>query len=496
MSHSLYARLARRFGPTPDPLSRRELLRTSALLGASLLLSGPTAIARARAAFGAKRVIVVGGGFSGLACAHELRSAGYDVTVVEAGSRVGGRVLSFSDLVPGKNVEGGAELIGSNHPTWVAYAEKFKLDFLDVTEAEDAEFPVILDGQRLSDADALKVWEEMDAAFSTMNRDAEPVDADQPWLSPKAAELDKRTTADWLKAQENLSPMTRRGAWALLTADNGVALERQSYLGMLAQIKGGGVEKYWTESEVYRCKGGNDQLGKKLAEAIGGDRIVLRLPVTAIKVSNNGVVATCTDGRTLEADDIVLAVPPSVWGKIEISPALPPALAPQLGVTLKYLVALKKRFWKEAKLAPDGLTDGPVSETWDGTDNQEGDEGAALNCFSGGPPAEQCREFSRDKRDERYLAELEQLFPGIREQFVQARFMDWPGAPWIMCGYSFPAAGQVTTVGPLLRKGMGRLHFAGEHACYQFVGYMEGALHSGAALAKRIAQRDGLTAAP
>ena len=32
----------------------------------------------------------------------------------------------FSDLVPGKNVEGGGELIGSNHPAWVAYAKQFK----------------------------------------------------------------------------------------------------------------------------------------------------------------------------------------------------------------------------------------------------------------------------------------------------------------------------------------------------------------------------------
>ena len=80
------------------------------------------------------RVVVIGAGFSGLAAAYELSSAGYDVTVVEARNRVGGRVVSFSDMVPGKNVEGGGELIGSNHPTWVAYAKQFKLEFLDVTE--------------------------------------------------------------------------------------------------------------------------------------------------------------------------------------------------------------------------------------------------------------------------------------------------------------------------------------------------------------------------
>jgi monoamine oxidase len=70
--------------------------------------------------------------------------------------------------------------------------------------------------------------------------------------------------------------------------------------------------------------------------------------------------------------------------------------------------------------------------------------------------------------------------------------MDWPSDPWTQTGYSFPAPGQVTTVGPILRQGLGRLHFAGEHTCFAFVGYMEGALNSGVALARRIAKRDGV----
>ena len=73
--------------------------------------------------------------------------------------------------------------------------------------------------------------------------------------------------------------------------------------------------------------------------------------------------------------------------------------------------------------------------------------------------------------------------------------MNWPNEIWTAAGYSFPAPGQVTTVGPILRAGLGRLHFAGEHTCYKFVGYMEGALNSGVSLAKRIAVRDAGVAA-
>ena len=173
MSRSLFAILHRRFGPRDGGLTRRDLLRTSLAVGAAAMLSQRgfgTAVPRA-----GRRVVVVGAGFSGLACAFELKSAGYDVTVVESRNRVGGRVLTFADFVPGRIVEGGGELIGSNHPSWVAYAKRFGLEMLDVTEAEDADFPIILGGARLTKAESEALYETMSTALSTMNADAEAV---------------------------------------------------------------------------------------------------------------------------------------------------------------------------------------------------------------------------------------------------------------------------------------------------------------------------------
>jgi Flavin containing amine oxidoreductase len=37
-----------------------------------------------------------------------------------------------------------------------------------------------------------------------------------------------------------------------------------------------------------------------------------------------------------------------------------------------------------------------------------------------------------------------------------------------------------------------RIHFAGEHTCYAFTGYMEAALQSGIRVAEQIARRDGI----
>jgi len=482
---NFYMSLKRKYG-RPSGMNRREMLQRSFAAGAALLLSERFTTPLSA---GAGRVVVIGAGFSGLAAAYELSQAGYEVTVVEARNRVGGRVISFSDLVPGKNVEGGAELIGTNHPAWVSYAERFKLEFLDVGE-EDLEAPVILDGTRLSAEASEALWEELETAFNTIVVDAAKVDADEPWTAAGAEALDRRTLADWID-KADASPVCKRALRTMMTADNGVVTEWQSYLGNLAMVKGGGLERYWEETEVYRCKGGNQQLAHQFVKAIGGARVLVRTPVRAVALTERGGRVTLGDGKVLEAEHVVLTAPPSVWNKIAFDPILPAALAPQMATNVKYLLALKSPVWRRAELGPEMMTDGPVSLTWHGTDGQRG-PGEAMIAFSGGPAADICREWTAASRDKNYLAELGKVYKGIAGSFVRSRFMDWPSDPWAKASYSFPAPGQVTAQGPTLREGIGRLHFAGEYTSYAFMGYMEGALNSGAAAARRIAMRDGI----
>ncbi len=194
--------------------------------------------------------------------------------VVEARKRFGGRVLSFGDLVKGKNVEGGGELIGSNHPTWNAYAQQFGLKFLDVSDDKTAEVPVIIQGKKLDAKRVKELLDEMDTAYKLLDPDAEKVNADEPWKTQNAEALDQRNTADWVK-ELKVSEECRRLIVADLEANNGAAIDKQSYLGNLTQIKGGGVEKYWEETEVYRCEGGNQQLAIHLAKAVGEEHIHL-----------------------------------------------------------------------------------------------------------------------------------------------------------------------------------------------------------------------------
>ncbi|AQU65988.1 NAD(P)/FAD-dependent oxidoreductase [Streptomyces niveus] len=63
---------------------------------------------------GAPEILVVGAGLSGLACAHDLLSAGLDVGVLEASDGVGGRMRS--DRVDGHVIDRGFQVFNTSYP--------------------------------------------------------------------------------------------------------------------------------------------------------------------------------------------------------------------------------------------------------------------------------------------------------------------------------------------------------------------------------------------
>jgi len=488
MTRSLAARLRTRFRKSIDGPTRRAFLKGSAAAGAALLLSGGRSFA---AGATGKSVIVIGAGFAGLAAAFELRAAGYDVTVLEARGRVSGRVVTFHDFVPGRFVEGGGELIGSNHPTWAAYAERFGLRFLEIPDDDDADLPVVIDGELLSDAKAERLFDAYEALERKITRAAKVVsDADRPWTAPDAARLDAMSVADWL-AEVDAPRLGKVALAAQLTSDNGVAPERQSWLGLLSVVKGGGFDRFWTDSEDFRCDGGNQQLAHRFAAAIGEARIRLKSPVTAVAFRGEQVAVTVAGGATLVADDVILTAPPSVWSGIRFDPPL--GIAPQMASNVKYLMSLTDRFWLKYDSVAASFSNDYIQNTWEPTGGQPGDAPSSMVAFSGGPGSEAMRAIPADQRDAAYAGILRQRFPRLAPHVVATRFMDWPATPWTMASYACAAPGEVTTMGPILHDGIGgRLHFAGDYASQAFTGFMEGALGSGAAVARRLATRDGL----
>jgi monoamine oxidase len=502
MARSLYARLHSAFSPEArgdaggSGVSRRDVLKAAALAAAAASLpslSGCAGDGSARAGRDSrKRVIVVGAGFGGLACAERLTALGHDVTVLEARNRVGGRVLTLRDFPSGAAVEGGGEFVGLNHPTFLAYAAMFGLEMREATDNSGADPVVIVEGRRLSRVEAALLYEEMGKGVQALTTQARGINPLRPWDARNAAALDSRTVAQAID-ELDITPRAKSALRAQVSSDNGVASERQSLLAMLSMIAGGEFEKFWTDSEVFRCAAGNQALADRLALAVGSERVRLATPATKVESSGRGVRVTTRAGETLEADDVVVAVPPSVWSVIAFEPGLPVELtgvqAPgvQTGPVVKHLVRVDSRVWRATNTAPEAMLENPVALVWESTDGQDVPQGPTLAGFGGGPVADALRSMTREQRDSAVKSAYASAFRTTPDHFGDTRFMSWPDDPWAGCGYSFPAPGQVTRAGPILDRGVGRVRFAGEHVSLAFIGYMEGALSTGVRAAQRIA---------
>jgi monoamine oxidase len=188
-------------------------------------------------------VVVIGAGFAGLSCAYQLKRVGADVQVLEARNRVGGRVFTLESFLPGKVIEAGAELIGGNHPTWMAYAKEFGLSMRDVSDDVDHTSPLLIAGKTYSGKSAERLWDQIDKTLALMNADARPVDLQRPWLTPQAEQLDRRSLAQVAEGWA-VEPHVRAATLALMSNDNVLEPAQASYLALLSSIAGGGMRPF------------------------------------------------------------------------------------------------------------------------------------------------------------------------------------------------------------------------------------------------------------
>lgn len=62
-------------------------------------------------------------------------------------------------------------MIGSNHPTWLAYAKQFGLSRNELPEGVEADSPILLYGRRLVGKEVALLWRAIDEVMQSINGD-------------------------------------------------------------------------------------------------------------------------------------------------------------------------------------------------------------------------------------------------------------------------------------------------------------------------------------
>ncbi len=481
------------------PLDRRAFLQSLAALSAlplSRYLPGTDAsVAHASDRGAGKRVVVLGAGLAGLGAAYNLLRHGYEVTVLEAQERPGGRVQTVRDgLRRGAHAEMGAVRIFETHEYTLKYVDEFGLELLPYDSGTRA---FHMEGKRFLPPPAGRPWpldglephEQPDPSalfpryvLSGFDKLGDLFDPGWPAAFPSALELDRTTLAGHMRSQG------ASDAWL------DWFFAQEGRIGRANGAAGFAVEAISGGNLVRSIKGGNDRLPYAFATALGG-RVKYHSEVVRIAQARDGVTVGYRDRTGLHqicADRCICALPFAPLRRVDIDTPFSDLKMAAIR-KLQYMAAARcyfqtrTQFWKDDPLgALGGLnlvgTDTMAGRVWNTSAQQPDSTLGMVHAYMFDTEA---LEFS--SHGHRRVPAMRRLFrrllPGIRGQIVGVAHKAWHEDRWAGGGWGWTQPGELGGMFPAMRQPEGRVHFAGEHTSL-WIAWMNGALES----AERVVQ--------
>ncbi len=479
-------------------LSRRTVMElfswtsTAALLGCTVGGGNPG---------GGRKVVVLGAGVAGLSAAYELQKKGFEVTVLEARDRVGGRVWTVREgFEDGQYAEIGAIRIGSTHVNLLAYAKELGLELDEFPDGEPLYF---IDGVKFkfSDTDSwplagLKADEMATSLGDLKNRYI--YDFIDEFGDPSQGEFpdgivekyDDMVWTDYLKMRGASDDFLK-----LYASDQGTEVFT---IGTLAWMMAEAIDYDWVKT--YHIRGGNDGLPKALAEAVGSDNVLLEHKIVKLATTATGAEVTVDfKGKevTFAADYVVCTLPFPVLSKVTLEPlfaadkmdTIQNAFLMNAG---RGYIQTKTRFWKDEGIGGRQIaqTNSPVERYWDLSEVQDSDSTKGMiGSYTMDKNADAYCGLTQEEREAYTMLHTEPFFPQIRDERVAFFHYCWREDEFALGAWTDTLPGRWSTFA-VARRVEGRVHFAGEHTS-AWAGWMEGAVESGMRAAREIAEVAG-----
>ncbi len=430
------------------------------------------------------KVIIVGAGFAGLSCAHALKQAGHAFAVLEAKDRVGGRVRTEYDLVPGHPIEGGAMMVHGSDASVLAWIREFGLTTKKVPEFRGARF--FLKGKlRSMWGVALSGLEPLRSSFQTLRR------------LPKAVARynGPDITLDRFLEEQHALPTARRFVGAMYASINAAEPEEVSVRGLAEDANAESLGLPWANYQVVE---GYAEVAKRRAKEFE-ETIHLRTKVDRIEWTKEGVRAHALGPggpETFDGVAVVVTVP------LGVLKAKTLAFVPELPEAKRHAIeTIGFGHADKVLLVFDGSVHRTVLGKATSVASTQGswfffpyygrkDMPVALEGFLSGRRALELSGRPEQEVIDSVVRELEAMLPGtdLRSHLLAGRYVDWSADPDVRGGYTFPTIGGGAEQRRVLAEPVdGVLFFAGEsaHAIGQYA-TVHGALDSGLRAAQEV----------
>ncbi|WP_052666099.1 flavin monoamine oxidase family protein [Nitriliruptor alkaliphilus] len=446
-------------------------------------------------------VVIVGAGVAGLVCAQRLAEAGVGVQVLEARDRVGGRT-EHGRLPDGQAIELGGQWIGPGQTRMYALLDELGLTTFPTYDHGEHVLDLGQDRRTYSgDTPPLGGFALADLASSVsrLHRQAQRIDPAAPWTTKHAQHLDARTFETWIARHPTRGART---FWRLLTrAIFATEPANLSLLHVLTYVRQAGSVETLIDTtggaQQDRVVGGTARIAERLAEGLD-PAVRLGAPVRAIHTGDRGVDVELADGDRVRGRRVVVALPPTLAGRIAYHPALPADrdLLTQrvpMGAVIKLHLVYDRPWWREDGLSGQALSDGPVTQVVFDNSPPDGSCGVLL-AFIEGADALHWGPRPAEERHAAVAARLAEMIGPAAAHPVAVVERDWTTEPYSRgCYGGHLPPGVWTQLGPALRRPVGRLHWAGTEHATAWTGYLEGAVRSGEETAADVldALRDG-----
>jgi len=426
----------------------------------------------------APSAIVVGGGLAGLTAAYELQDKGWQVTLLEAKSGMGGRSgLATSEWIGNSKAQ----------PVLNQYLDRFKLETLPAPEFVRTP-GYLIDGEYFSASDLAT---KQPATAEALKRYEKTLDdlarsIDDP-LKPQATStlfaLDQMNVSTWLDKLQ--LPSTAR---QLVNQQIRSRYDEPSRLSLLYFAQQNRVYRGVSDRDLRasRLPGGSPVLAQAFVKQL--KTIKTSSPVTAIVQDKDGVTVK-VGSTSYQADYLVMAVPLRALAKIQMTPALDTQHVAALkgtnyGWRDQLMLKFKQPVWESrSRMSGEIFSNAGLGMLWI-EPALKGGANVVINLS--GDNARLLQAFGDKQMVDQVLIRLHAFYPQARGAFTGYEVKRYSTDAGTGGAYLAYGPGQISKYWRLWERPVQRITFAGEHTDALYPGTLEGALRSGQRAASQV----------